>query len=44
VVQIFDALASGPLMMIKAYSADGGTLRKQGGSVTLVTGVRNVTF
>jgi hypothetical protein len=38
VVQIFNAPASGPIMMIKAYGSDGGTLRKLAGSVTLVTG------
>jgi hypothetical protein len=41
VVQIFNAPASGPIMMIKAFGADGGTLRKEGGSVTLVSGVKN---
>jgi len=38
VVQIFNAPASGPIMMIKAYGGGGGTLRKLAGSVTLVTG------
>jgi hypothetical protein len=41
IVQIFNAPASGPIMMIKAYGADGGTLRKQGGSVTLIRGISN---
>jgi hypothetical protein len=39
VVQIFNAPRSGPIMMIKAFNADGGTLRKFGGSVTLATGI-----
>jgi hypothetical protein len=38
VVQIFNGRASGPIMMIKAYTGGGGTLRKLAGSVTLVTG------
>jgi hypothetical protein len=41
ILQIFNAPRSGPIMMIKAYGAGGGTLRKHGGSVTLVTGVAN---
>lgn len=41
VVQIFDATSSGPIMMIKAYSSGGGTLRKLAGSVTLASGVAN---
>jgi hypothetical protein len=39
VVQIFNAPRSGPIMMIKAFAAGGGTLKKFGGSVTLITGV-----
>lgn len=39
VVQIFDATASGPIMMIKAFDAGGGTLRKYGGAVELADGV-----
>ncbi len=37
-VQIFDGSASGPILMIKGYSSSGGTLKKQGGSVTIATG------
>ncbi len=40
VVQIFNAPASGPILMIKAFSADGGTLKKEGGSVVLITGAK----
>jgi hypothetical protein len=40
VVQIFDASSSGPIMMVKAYSSGGGTLRKLAGSVTLATGIK----
>ena len=40
VVQIFDATSSGPIMMVKAYSSGGGTLRKLAGSVVLATGIK----
>jgi hypothetical protein len=37
-VQIFDGTASGPILMIKGYGSNNGTLEKQGGSVVLATG------
>ena len=43
-VQIFDGTASGPILMIKGYGASNGTLRKQGGSVTLATDCFGKTF
>jgi len=36
-VQIFNAPASGPILMIKGYGSDNGTLKKQGGSVVIAT-------
>ena len=39
VLQIFNAPASGPIMMIKAYTSGGGTLRKVAGGVTLASGI-----
>lgn len=43
-VQIFNAPASGPILMIKGYGANNGTLRKQGGSVTIATNCFGQTF
>jgi hypothetical protein len=39
--QIFHG-SSGPFMMVKGYNGSGGSLKKQSGSVTLVTGIANV--
>jgi len=36
-VQIFNASASGPILMIKGYGSSGGTLKKQGGSIVIAT-------
>lgn len=37
VLQIFDGTVSGPIIMIKAYGSNNGTLEKQGGSVVIAT-------
>jgi len=42
-VQIFNAPASGPILMIKGYGSSSGTLKKQGGSVVIATGCFGVT-
>jgi hypothetical protein len=36
-VQIFDGTASGPILMLKGYGKNNGTLEKQGGSVVVAT-------
>jgi len=38
VLQIFDGTKSGPIIMLKGYGSNNGTLEKQGGSVVLTTG------
>ena len=43
-VQIFNAPASGPLMMIKGFGSNNGTLRQEGSGATLATSCFGQTF